>query len=278
MCDILYHYCSIEAFTGIISSQSLWLSDVTKSNDEAEINFLWNNYLEYLAKISKSRLAYENMWVDVQLQMENTEFLSISFSEECDSPHMWQTYSNNGVSIGFNREKMYNWIKNIGQYGNTVAVYNNSNETLIQLDKVNYYDKNKIQEKIDQECKGKPKDMFFEYFKKAPFFKTNYWELEKEWRICIPIIINSNYKNTIKECSDIDYIKPKEIKKEFTNYNGICNKAYCAVPFDRDMIESITLSPNCSESIVYIKSVLSANELDSIINLVKRSKFDLSNY
>lgn len=35
--DIVYHYCSLEAFLSIIQNASLWLSDISKSNDEVPI-------------------------------------------------------------------------------------------------------------------------------------------------------------------------------------------------------------------------------------------------
>lgn len=34
---ILYHYCGMDALMGIIKSKSLWLSDITKSNDSGEL-------------------------------------------------------------------------------------------------------------------------------------------------------------------------------------------------------------------------------------------------
>jgi hypothetical protein len=34
--DILYHYCSVDTFQSIILSKTLWLSDLSKSNDSKE--------------------------------------------------------------------------------------------------------------------------------------------------------------------------------------------------------------------------------------------------
>lgn len=42
---IVYHYCSLDVFTKIISGKSIRLSDITKSNDSMEI--LWiTKYIE----------------------------------------------------------------------------------------------------------------------------------------------------------------------------------------------------------------------------------------
>ena len=34
--DIVYHYCKLEGFFGIIQNASLWVSDISKSNDDLE--------------------------------------------------------------------------------------------------------------------------------------------------------------------------------------------------------------------------------------------------
>lgn len=274
----LYHYCSIKAFKGIISTKTLRLSDVTKSNDKAEIHFLWDNYLEYLFNLENANNAYYNISFDIRRQMECTEFLSLSFSENKDSPYMWQTYSNRGVSIGFDEEKLRNWIENIGQQDNTVAIYDSNIESLIQFDRVKYYNKSDIQKQIDLECQGQPKDKFFEFFKKAPFLKTDYWNQENEWRICIPIILSQNTLGIADDCEGLEYFKPMIIQKEFEENNFLRNKSFCAIPFPTDLIENVTLSPYCKEDIVFIKSFLAANDFGSLINSVERSIFDLSNY
>lgn len=40
--DIVYHYCSIDAFLNIIKTATLWLSDVCKSNDSEEYTWIRN--------------------------------------------------------------------------------------------------------------------------------------------------------------------------------------------------------------------------------------------
>lgn len=35
--DVLYHYCSMNSFFNIIRNRSIWLSDVSKSNDKDEL-------------------------------------------------------------------------------------------------------------------------------------------------------------------------------------------------------------------------------------------------
>lgn len=37
---ILYHYCSLETFQNIVENKSIWLSDVQKSNDSKELEWI----------------------------------------------------------------------------------------------------------------------------------------------------------------------------------------------------------------------------------------------
>ena len=49
--DVLYHYCSLDTFCNIMKNQSIWLSDVTKSNDSKEL--VWATWQCETAVIKK---------------------------------------------------------------------------------------------------------------------------------------------------------------------------------------------------------------------------------
>ena len=38
--EIVYHYCSLEGFLSIIQNASLWISDISKSNDCLESSYM----------------------------------------------------------------------------------------------------------------------------------------------------------------------------------------------------------------------------------------------
>lgn len=40
--EIVYHYCSLEGFLSIIQNASLWISDISKSNDRLENSHVRN--------------------------------------------------------------------------------------------------------------------------------------------------------------------------------------------------------------------------------------------
>ncbi len=115
-------------------------------------------------------------------------------------------------------------------------------------------------------------------FNDSPFYKSDYWEMENEWRVCIPIIINDVCYNDESTSNNGETIRlPIKIKKEYLDYKG-SQKAFCAVPFEADMIESVRLSPNCDEYIVDIKDLLSSNGFGFMVNSVEYSEADLIKY
>lgn len=40
--EIVYHYCTLEGFLSIIQNSSIWMSDISKSNDCLEIIYIRN--------------------------------------------------------------------------------------------------------------------------------------------------------------------------------------------------------------------------------------------
>lgn len=40
--EIVYHYCSLEGFLSIIQNSSIWMSDISKSNDCLESIYICN--------------------------------------------------------------------------------------------------------------------------------------------------------------------------------------------------------------------------------------------
>ena len=45
--DILYHYCSVPTFFNIMKNHSIWLSDISKSNDSQELNWATEQFKEF---------------------------------------------------------------------------------------------------------------------------------------------------------------------------------------------------------------------------------------
>lgn len=101
---VLYHYCGVNGFKGIIESKCLWLSHAGYMNDYMEHAWLFEK-----AKKHFDRLAGEG-------HKEYAKFMSIGdpgpsficcFSSECDLLSQWRAYSDDGAgfAIGFSMEE-----------------------------------------------------------------------------------------------------------------------------------------------------------------------------
>lgn len=250
----LYHYCSIETFVSILESNKLKFSDITKSNDREEILFLWKKYIEYFSNNSTSMAMAK---YDVDNQLENTDFLVACFSEKKDSLHMWTSYANGGVAIGFCKSKLQNWCKHMMILNNAVAISDSEiSDEIACLDKVIYYNKEKVAEYVKEKCELQDYavNAFGDIFRDAPFSKTDFWEEEAEWRISIPLIYSSPID--LSGISDEVSIPPRLDMHYCQNkLSGMSLSSF--VPFSKDFIESITLAPNCKMSKIDVIKAIS---------------------
>lgn len=57
--DIIYHYCSLEGFLSIIQNASLWMSDISKSNDCLENIYIRNKIIKRIE--CELKTASENL-------------------------------------------------------------------------------------------------------------------------------------------------------------------------------------------------------------------------
>ncbi len=105
--EILYHYCSMEAFYGIITSRCLWLSDSSCMNDSLENKWVDHNLENYLSGIIDEG--------DMQRIVNNCEKFGKSeapfifcLSELEDKLSQWTGYAQEGagVAIGFDTNKL----------------------------------------------------------------------------------------------------------------------------------------------------------------------------
>lgn len=258
MSDLVYHYCSIDSFIKIIEGKSLKFSDIKKSNDNKEIELLWQYYSEYIEKNSNNPYVKSSLKYFKDEQMNVTDFLVCCFSNTKDALHLWNCYANKGVAIGFRKDTLTEWSKSIAFLNNGVYRREDNDNSIAICDDVTYYEKSDIESFISEQCKGIDliTDKFQEIFYKAPFCKTNFWKEEYEWRIVLPIV----YSEKI-DLSSIphDVIIPKTIDIKASPDSHFGFKTYCLVPIDTSMIEEIVLAPNCSANVSDVSKVLKTN-------------------
>ncbi len=111
---LLYHYCGYDKFESIISSKSLWLTQIVKSNDTEEVlrtfDIIWPKIREKLAhKIKNSSKAQEVLNIlDNQFRLER--YVSLNGDE---TPY--------GVCLSLNRDLSQNWNE-YGEHGEGVCL------------------------------------------------------------------------------------------------------------------------------------------------------------
>ncbi len=122
--DLLYHYASNQKGFGILSSKSIRLSDICKSNDYRELTLFFPDIFDaiFIAfKESPFDLKYEGKYGEDALislceltermighAIECGDFSNfvLCFSEQSDLLSQWRGYANDGqgISIGFSKE------------------------------------------------------------------------------------------------------------------------------------------------------------------------------
>ncbi|MCC0805953.1 DUF2971 domain-containing protein [Methylobacterium sp. W2] len=106
---VLYHYCSAEAFLGIINTKEIWFSNLKSSNDPRELKYGYDNVFEILRATREQTESAEIKRVIDFLEDRLTPFYNrvnvfcTCFTHDGDSLPMWREYGGayKGLAIGF---------------------------------------------------------------------------------------------------------------------------------------------------------------------------------
>lgn len=207
---VLYHYCSLSTFKSIMDSHSIWLSDISKSNDSLELQWIMGQCSYYILKAwaDYAKAVQEEKGIDTFTEAHFQEFQRLyqlakdyeadsdtknwvfCLSEKSDDLGQWRGYADDGkgIAIGFN-STAFSVI-------NTLSQIINSESFDMEFKRVRYSKKDI--EKFFMETAGLskitpeiPPDEALIYIKRclayafvnAPFFKSEKFKDEKEWRI-----------------------------------------------------------------------------------------------
>lgn len=233
---VLYHYCSLSTFKSIFENNSIWLSDILKSNDYDELKWLNKRYQIFLAKayhqIKESvgldgEDLYQIMSVnDAVLELSPVKAWCFCLSEEGDLLSQWRGYAEDGcgISIGFNSSCFEN-------------VYNECMTKrvpfLFDFKKISYGEeaaKEFFKKELNISSLSS-KEEIISYLQQGAlavalgscFFKSDSFEEEKEWRLAINVLNDPksmavDYKKMFKDSfstlafnlNDFSYISRKD--------------------------------------------------------------------
>ncbi len=243
MSKSVYHYCSVETFHKIITNRELWLTDITKSNDNKELQLAYDTLKKMLdarlkkckdsnniistfqnavSKSEKNSECMENLIKINALEscveiFEGCKFFDklfhiCCFSGESDSLSQWAMYADDGkgVAIGFNSDMFMNYERA------TELDFRKVDYSLDQfIDKVDkeidyvlsVYGKNN--ETNDKCLKNFAYFIIDEVINKAYYYKNKSFEQENEFRL----VYNSKpFENKVENGLEIreQYLKNEE--------------------------------------------------------------------
>lgn len=106
MRNIIYHYCSVEAFNAIIQNKTIWLSSVYNLNDYKEIHWIKDKIFKKIKNsITKDNFQKYKTFEELYSKQLPNVYIA-SFSQGSDLLSQWRAYANDGygVAIGFNSD------------------------------------------------------------------------------------------------------------------------------------------------------------------------------
>lgn len=256
--SIFYYYCKMETFKSMLTSKTLWLTDLTKSNDSEEVirayQSLWDRIKESLKKtdIDKDVLRSQFDLLESTFKLQSIVDIPFGccFCSEHDLVQQWREYGENGagVAVGFDLECIEGLKR---QYPITSSDVTRS----IGFESV-IYDSTQVENELTKICYLALKKYghhawyqailpTFKHY--AGFIKNPTFKDEKETRIVY--YPSEFFENSMPQLSELE----TNVVPHYCLSWG-CEKA--------SAIRSITIGYNNPSSIDEIKELLSAANID----------------
>lgn len=273
----LYHYCSLSTFLSIVKNKSIWVSDIERSNDFMELISLRQLLSKYinadLNEIIESNMMSgdkekaSQLWnlrdnFNDMLHKRVAKTFAFCLSEEKDLLSQWRGYADDGkgVAVGFKSE----YIKGIERFTFEVS---RLPSMAFSFDKVEYrqskarsFIRKQIKDFGFKSCKSVEEYQSALYYittrtaSRAPFFKTEAFCEEKEWRLVLLCFIKALSKNNFSEFSNSE-IKMKDIDY-IVSHNELVPHVEIEFSDIANAISEIVIGPKCKETEADIKNFL----------------------
>ena len=279
----LYHYCSIETFYNIITNRSLWLSDISKSNDSQELKWLkdqcelyilksWLHYVEELDKADRlvtadfEKFKKTQQWSEFINKSEISKCWVFCLSEKKDDLGQWRGYAQNGcgISIGF-KSDFFKSVEMIAKIidENEELYFQKVKYTKKQIEEF-FYDHLGLREisinNTSEEVVQKLNDAIFSTLWNSAFFKSETFKEEREWRIAYSMSISELSEGKIPGILD----EKNKFKNAVTlgNYgfstknNSFVSHVELGIPKIESVIDEIRIGPKSMLSVLDVKLFL----------------------
>lgn len=283
--DILYHYCSLDTFYNIMKNHSIWLSDVTKSNDSNELVWVtrecklavMNAFLEYVERLKASGNFLNAKFREFNKITDSIESLDLSktlkawvfcLSEKGDNLGQWRGYADDGkgISIGFyskifehesNQEnesldflqdKLYQFCDKIEYGGFDIKQLLDSAELDVLTSSCEY-----------DELENSFKKLITYSIILAPLYKNPAFEEEAEWRFGYETHVESLMKGMVPSQEELYF---KETKFDVVDYsftpknNTLVSHIELKIKDMKSAIASVTIGPKSNLTALDVKLFL----------------------
>ena len=284
---VLYHYCSLSTFKSILDNKSIWLSDIRRSNDSLELQWIMGQcqdyilraWVDYVRAVQNQRGAgiitsdhfeqFDKLYnlakaYDADDDTKNWVFC---LSEKSDDLGQWRGYADDGkgISIGFNSAVLKR-INHIGDTIRTTSVdFKFSQVHYSQKEIKAFFDNTVGLSKITVD--SAPDDVI-NYIKRAvglsyivsPLYKSDKFKDEKEWRIVYSMYLGDmetgqipgipNKKNILADTLTLE-------KYAFAQKgNMLVSHLELGLPQLKRAIHSITIGPKSDVTLTDVKLYL----------------------
>ena len=217
--EILYHYCSVDTFLKIVQNKTLRLSEISKSNDSMECQWLerkvvpdlfqrgLNSYITSIEKDTDPRVLAKIIKVAYEifnLPYEKKHFsigekfiFSACLSEEPDILSQWRGYASDGygVSIGIDSKIFIEYFdaEEIENVKFSKVIYDKELqerdvkpeiESFIEILRHAFQGKNKIEDIVaTKEAIYDTFAVWISIWQKSIYLKNDSFSEEREWRL-----------------------------------------------------------------------------------------------
>lgn len=250
--DIIYHYCTLQGFLGIIQNASLWMSDISKSNDDLECIYGRNQIKHRIEQEieANTEAIYEwEMGYEMNSDMHDSMLTYVAcFSEKEDCLSQWRGYADDGkgMAIGFNKKVLEQLVK--------LKNYN------LRFAKV-IYDKNEQGRYVERVVKENLKrmgktgvrhaalELNTNYRMDFSFYKHPSFVEEEEWRL----VLNSMPYGCEMKVGSMIFSEPKY---RVANGKIISYRELCFSSIKENFVKEIWIGPKTDVELRDIMQVL----------------------
>lgn len=295
---VVYHYTSPEGFLGILKGESLRFTDIRYMNDKSERVYFVKLLLDFLegnkgiypnTEEKANQILAKNDFDDIRnLRITNIKY-KINFLGDMgsartfvfcactdnDSLNMWNYYVKNGsyqgYNIGFATRELLRKIGEILPKNDAISVYYGK---VIYSEKQQLAEIQKMVETIEAKLETASEKpylrMFSDVFLKeyidlyGAFYKHPKFAGEKEYRFVVKV---DNWNNENKFDFKGWLESEENIEEDFCIKKGLV-APYLKVPFYKDAIKRVTLSP-------MIEVDIAKQGIEELIYQKKYQKFDV---